>query len=58
MYDQQCGEWRTQIREDVHDYLNIERYLCQLQDPYKFLDFKAEREGKIGMSFEEIAMEQ
>lgn len=27
MYDQQCGEWRTQLQEDVNDYQNIQRYL-------------------------------
>lgn len=39
MYDQQCGEWRTQLQEDVNDYQNIQRYLNQLQDPYAFLNF-------------------
>lgn len=27
MYDQQCGEWRTQIEEDINDYRNIGSYL-------------------------------
>mmetsp|Transcript_13101 Transcript_13101/g.22111 ORF Transcript_13101/g.22111 Transcript_13101/m.22111 type:complete len:187 (+) Transcript_13101:465-1025(+) len=30
MFDQQCGEWRTQLMEDVNDYLNIQTYLSQL----------------------------
>lgn len=58
MYDQQCGEWRTQLTEDVNDYLNIQRYLAQLQDPYQFLNFQTQREEKVGMSFDGIAEEQ
>ena len=58
MYDQQCGEWRTQLMEDVNDYQNIQRYLNQLQDPYAFLNFKQDRENEIGMTFDGIAEEQ
>ena len=58
MYDQQCGEWRTQLQEDVNDYQNIQRYLNQLQDPYAFLNFQDQREKAVGMSFEGIAEEQ
>lgn len=57
MFDQQCREWRTQIEEDVNDYNNIERYLDQLQRPYGFLDFRAQRESNIGMSFDFIKEE-
>lgn len=57
MYEQQCREWRTQIEEDVNDYNNIERYLDQLQRPYGFLDFRAQRESNIGMSFDFIKEE-
>lgn len=58
MYDQHCGEWITQLREDVNDYTNIEMYLNQLQDPYAFLNFQSDRENKIGMTFDGIAQEQ
>ena len=58
MYDQQCGEWQTQLQEDVNDYLNIQKYLNQLQDPYAFLNFKEQREKKLGMGYDEIADEQ
>lgn len=58
MYDQHCSEWRTQLQEDVNDYLNIERYLTQLQDPYAFLNFQNDREAKVGMTFDGIAEEQ
>jgi len=27
MYDQQCGEWISQLIEDVNDYQNIQRFL-------------------------------
>ena len=57
MYDSQCGEWRTQLQEDVQDYRNIKNYLAQLQNPYAFLDSKKDREEEIGMSFEEIELE-
>lgn len=46
----------------MQDYKNIQRYLDQLQQPnnsiYSFLNFQAEREHKIGMSFDEIRKEQ
>ena len=57
MYELQCREWRTQLQEDVNDYNNIEMYLDQLQGPYGFLDFKAQRENNIGMTFESIKEE-
>jgi beta-N-acetylglucosaminidase len=52
MYDQQVGEWRNQLQEDVQDYMNIQAYLSQLQDPYQFLNFKEQREELVGMTFE------
>ena len=57
MYDQQVGEWREQLREDINDYGNIKNFLGQMQEPYAFLDFKAEREKGIGMSYENIDKE-
>lgn len=41
----------------MNDYNNIERYLDQLQRPYGFLNFKAQREGSIGMTFDFIKEE-
>lgn len=58
MYDQQVGEWREQLKEDVNDYGNIKNFLGQMQSPYGFLDFKAEREKGFGMSYENIDQEQ
>lgn len=58
MYDQQVGEWREQLKEDINDYGNIRNFLAQMQEPYGFLDFKAEREKGFGMTFEGIDQEQ
>ena len=57
MYNQQCREWRTQLQEDVNDYNNIERYLHQLQNPYGFLNFREQREGNLGLTFDFIEEE-
>ena len=58
MLDWQCISWKNKLEEDVNDYMNIESYLVQLQQPYEFLNFRQERERKIGMSFDEIGAEQ
>ena len=57
MLDWQCQEWRKQLEEDVNDYLNIEGYLVQLQSAHDFLNFRDERERKLGITFDEIGQE-
>lgn len=58
LYQNQIGEWKAQLEEDVQDYDNIENYLNALQEPYKFLNFKGEREEQLGMTFDKMEDER
>lgn len=58
MYDNMVGEFREQLTEDVMDYTNVLNYLNKLESMYPFLDFKGDRENKIGITMEDIARDK
>lgn len=58
MLENEVMSWQNYLNEDCTDYANIEKFLEELQKPYKeFLNWKGEREERLGMTFDEIQSE-
>lgn len=58
MLENEVMSWQNYLNEDCTDYANIEKFLEELQKPYReFLNWKGEREERIGMTFDEIQLE-